>query len=123
MARPVRTSDLLRETAADHEALDRMAEQERLPESRITVQPPVQENASVTEKEEKKELSVQEKLDAVLPDDFFVNLRIYLVVRMPYKRADKTGCAAGCFTGGTCFCDEWRGRAGAGGFGSSRRKS
>ena len=48
MARPVRTSDLLKETAADHEALDRMAEQERLSESRITVQPPVQENASVT---------------------------------------------------------------------------
>lgn len=71
MARPVRTSDLLKETAADHEALDRMAEQERLSESRITVQPPVQENASVTEKEEKKEPSVQEKLDAVLPDDFF----------------------------------------------------
>ena len=71
MARPVRTSDLLKETAADHETLDRMAEQERLSESRITVQPPVQENASVTEKEEKKEPSVQEKLDAVLPDDFF----------------------------------------------------
>lgn len=72
MARPVRTSNLLKETAADHETLDRMAEQERLPESRDAAPPPVQENASVTEKEEKKEPSVQEKLDAVLPDDFFV---------------------------------------------------
>ena len=71
MARPVRTSDLLKETAADHEPLDRMAEQERLPESRDAAPPPVQENASVTEKEEEKEPTVQEKLDAVLPDDFF----------------------------------------------------
>lgn len=54
MARPVRTSNLLKETAADHETLDRMAEQERLPESRDAAPPPVQENASVTEKEEKK---------------------------------------------------------------------
>lgn len=71
MARPVRTSDLLKETAADHETLDKMAEPERLLETRTAVQLPVQENASVTEKEEEKEPSVQEKLDAVLPDDFF----------------------------------------------------
>ena len=71
MARPVRTSNLLKETAADHENLDRTAEQERLPVNRAATQPPVQENASVTEKVEEKEPSVQEKLDAILPDDFF----------------------------------------------------
>ena len=68
MARPVRTSDLLKETATDYESLDRIAEPERLLETRDAAQPPVQENVSVTEK---KEPSVQEKLDAVLPDDFF----------------------------------------------------
>ena len=52
MARPVRTSNLLKETAADHENLDRTAEQERLPVNRAATQPPVQENASVTEKVE-----------------------------------------------------------------------
>ena len=71
MARPVRTSNLLKETAADHENLDRTAEQERLPVNRAVIQPPVQENASVTEKVEEKAPSVQEKLDAILPDDFF----------------------------------------------------
>ncbi len=71
MARPVRTSNLLKETAADHEYQDRMADQERLPVNRAATQPPVQENASVTEKAEEKEPSVQEKLDAILPDDFF----------------------------------------------------
>ena len=68
MARPVRTSDLLKETATDYESLDRIAEPERLLETRDAAQPPVQENVSVTEK---KEPSVQEKLDAILPDDFF----------------------------------------------------
>ena len=71
MARPVRTSNLLKETAADHENLDRTAEQERLPVNRAATQPPVQENESVIEKAEEKEPSVQEKLDAILPDDFF----------------------------------------------------
>ena len=71
MARPVRTSNLLKETAADHENLDRTAEQERLPVNRVATQPPVQENESVIEKAEEKEPSVQEKLDAILPDDFF----------------------------------------------------
>ena len=71
MARPVRTSNLLKETAADHENLDRMADQERLAVNRAATQPPVQENESVIEKAEEKEPSVQEKLDAILPDDFF----------------------------------------------------
>ena len=71
MARPVRTSNLLKEAAADHENLDRTAEQERLPVNRVATQPPVQENESVIEKAEEKEPSVQEKLDAILPDDFF----------------------------------------------------
>ncbi len=44
MARPVRTSNLLKEAAADHENLDRTAEQERLPVNRVATQPPVQEN-------------------------------------------------------------------------------
>lgn len=68
MARPVRTSNLLKETATDYENQDRMAEPERLLETRDSAPPPVQENASVTEKIEP---SVQEKLDAILPDDFF----------------------------------------------------
>ena len=72
MARPVRTSNLLKEAAADHENLDRTAEQERLPVNRVATQPPFQENESVIEKAEEKEPSVQEKLDAILPDDFFV---------------------------------------------------
>ena len=71
MARPVRTSNLLKEAAADHENLDRTAEQERLPVNRVATQPPVQENESVIEKAEEKEPSVQEKLDAILPEDFF----------------------------------------------------
>lgn len=71
MARPVRTSNLLKETAADHENLDRMADQESLAVNRAATQPPVQENESVIEKAEEKEPSVQEKLDAILPDDFF----------------------------------------------------
>ena len=71
MARPVRTSNLLKETAVDHENLDRMADQERLAVNRAATQPPVQENESVIEKAEEKEPSVQEKLDAILPDDFF----------------------------------------------------
>ena len=71
MARPVRTSNLLKETAADHENLDRMADQERLAVNRAATQPPVQENESVIEKAEEKEPSVQEKLDAILPEDFF----------------------------------------------------
>lgn len=71
MARPVRTSNLLKETAANHENLDRMADQERLAVNRAATQPPVQENESVIEKAEEKEPSVQEKLDAILPDDFF----------------------------------------------------
>jgi len=71
MTRPVRTSNLLKETAADHENLDRMADQERLAVNRAATQPPVQENESVIEKAEEKEPSVQEKLDAILPDDFF----------------------------------------------------
>ena len=71
MTRPVRTSNLLNETAADHENLDRMADQERLAVNRAATQPPVQENESVIEKAEEKEPSVQEKLDAILPDDFF----------------------------------------------------
>lgn len=71
MARPVRTSNLLKEAAADHENLDRTAEQERLPVNRVATQPPVQENESVIEKAEGKEPSVQEKLDAILPEDFF----------------------------------------------------
>lgn len=71
MARPVRTSSLLKASAADHENPDRTAEQERLPVNRAATQPPLQENASVTEKVEEKEPSVQEKLDAILPDDFF----------------------------------------------------
>lgn len=71
MARPVRISNLLKETAADHENLDRMADQERLAVNRAATQPPVQENESVIEKAEEKEPSVQEKLDAILPDDFF----------------------------------------------------
>ena len=71
MARPVRTSNLLKEAAADHENLNRTAEQERLPVNRVATQPPVQENESVIEKAEEKEPSVQEKLDAILPDDFF----------------------------------------------------
>ena len=71
MARPVRTSNLLKEAAADHENLDRMADQERLAVNRAATQPPVQENESVIEKAEEKEPSVQEKLDAILPDDFF----------------------------------------------------
>ena len=71
MARPVRTSNLLKETAADHENLDRMADQERLAVNRAATQPPVQENEFVIEKAEEKEPSVQEKLDAILPDDFF----------------------------------------------------
>ena len=71
MARPVRTSNLLKEAAADHENLDRTAEQERLPVNRVATQPPVQENESVIEKAEEKEPSVQEKLDAILQDDFF----------------------------------------------------
>lgn len=71
MARPVRTSNLLKEAAADHENLDRTAEQERLPVNRVATQPPVQENESVIEKAEEKEPSVQEKLDAILPDNFF----------------------------------------------------
>ena len=50
MARPVRTSNLLKEAAADHENLDRTAEQERLPVNRVATQPPVQENESVIEK-------------------------------------------------------------------------
>ena len=87
MARPVRTSNLLKETAADHENLDRTAEQERLPVNRAATQPPVQENASVTEKVEEKEPSVQEKLDAILPDDFLVNLRICLVVQMSIRKS------------------------------------
>lgn len=71
MARPVRTSNLLKETDADYENLDRMVEQERLPDSRADTQVPVQENATAIEKAEKKEPSVQEKLDTILPDDFF----------------------------------------------------
>lgn len=71
MARPVRTSNLLKEAAADHENLDRTAEQERLPVNRVATQPPVQEDESVIEKAEEKEPSVQEKLDAILPEDFF----------------------------------------------------
>ena len=71
MARPVRTSNLLKEAAADHENLDRTAEQERLPVNRVATQPPVQENESVIEKAEEKEPSVQEKLDAILPEDIF----------------------------------------------------
>ena len=71
MARPVRTSNLLKETAADHENLDRTADQERLAVNRAATQPPVQENESVIEKAEEKEPSVQEKLDAILPEDFF----------------------------------------------------
>ena len=71
MARPDRTSNLLKETAADHENLDRMADQERLAVNRAATQPPVQENESVIEKAEEKEPSVQEKLDAILPEDFF----------------------------------------------------
>ena len=71
MARPVRTSNLLKEAAADHENLDRTAEQERLPVNRVATQPPVQENESVIEKAEEKEPSVQEKLEAILPEDFF----------------------------------------------------
>lgn len=71
MARPVRTSNLLKEAAADHENLDRTAEQERLPVNRVATQPPVQENESVIEKAEEKAPSVQEKLDAILPEDFF----------------------------------------------------
>ena len=71
MARPVRTSNLLKETAADHENLDRMEAQERWAVNRAATQPPVQENESVIEKAEEKEPSVQEKLDAILPDDFF----------------------------------------------------
>ena len=74
MARPVRTSNLLKETAADHENLDRMADQERLAVNRAATQPPVQENESVIEKAEEKEPSVQEKLDAILPEDFFGEL-------------------------------------------------
>ena len=74
MARPVRTSNLLKETAADHENLDRMADQERLAVNRAATQPPVQENESVIEKAEEKEPSVQEKLDAILPDDFLGEL-------------------------------------------------
>ena len=50
MARPVRTSNLLKETAADHENLDRMADQERLAVNRAAPPPPVQENESVIEK-------------------------------------------------------------------------
>ena len=71
MARPVRTSNLLKEAAADHENLDRTAEQKRLPVNRVATQPPVQENESVIEKAEEKDPSVQEKLDAILPEDFF----------------------------------------------------
>ncbi len=56
MARPVRTSNLLKEAAADHENLDRTAEQERLPVNRVATQPPVQENESVIEKQRKKSL-------------------------------------------------------------------
>lgn len=56
MARPVRTSNLLKEAAADHENLDRTAEQERLPVNRVATQPPVQENESVIEKAEEKSL-------------------------------------------------------------------
>ena len=37
MARPVRTSNLLKEAAADHENLDRTAEQERLPVNRVAM--------------------------------------------------------------------------------------
>ena len=37
MARPVRTSNLLKEAAADHENLDRTAEQERLPVNRVAL--------------------------------------------------------------------------------------
>ena len=48
-----------------------MADQERLAVNRAATQPPVQENESVIEKAEEKEPSVQEKLDAILPDDFF----------------------------------------------------
>lgn len=87
MARPVRTSNLLKEAAADHENLDRTAEQERLPVNRVATQPPVQENESVIEKAEEKEPSVQEKLDAILPEDFLVNLRICLIVRMSIRKS------------------------------------
>ena len=55
MARPVRTSNLLKEAAADHENLDRTAEQERLPVNRVATQPPVQENESVIDEEAEKE--------------------------------------------------------------------
>ena len=82
MARPVRTSNLLKETAADHENLDRMADQERLAVNRAATQPPVQENESVIEKAEEKEPSVQEKLDAIFRMTFLVNLRICLIVKM-----------------------------------------
>lgn len=54
MARPVRTSNLLKETAADHENLDRMADQERLAVNRAATQPPVQENESVIESRGKR---------------------------------------------------------------------
>ncbi len=87
MARPVRTSNLLKEAAADHENLDRTAEQERLPVNRVATQPPVQENESVIEKAEEKEPSVQKNWMRSFRRTFLVNLRICLIVRMSIRKS------------------------------------
>ena len=71
MARPVRTSNLLKEAAADHENLVRMADQERLAVNRAATQPPVQENESVIEKAEEEERSVQDTREALVQEDIF----------------------------------------------------
>ena len=82
MARPVRTSNLLKETAADHENLDRMADQERLAVNRAATQPPVQENESVIEKAEEKSRLYRKNWMRSFRMTFLVNLRICLIVKM-----------------------------------------
>lgn len=106
MARPVRTSNLLKEAAADHENLDRTAEQERLPVNRVATQPPVQENESVIEKAEEKEPSVQEKLDAILPEDFFGEFEdLFNSADVHTKEQIKQDMPPDSLPGGTCNCD------------------
>ncbi len=88
MARPVRTSNLLKEAAADHENLDRTAEQERLPVNRVATQPPVQENESVIEKaEEKRAFCTGKNWMRSFRRTFLVNLRICLIVRMSIRKS------------------------------------
>ena len=88
MARPVRTSNLLKEAAADHENLDRTAEQERLPVNRVATQPPVQENESVIEKAEGKRAFCTGKTGCdPSGGTFLVNLRICLIVRMSIRKS------------------------------------